>query len=807
MDIARLVIHRDKAGVPISQRLYGLFFEDINHSADGGLYAELVRNRSFEDSLPPEGCTVADGKLRNPAGWEDAWPEPEGIPGWTPVLEGAAQGSVALDYDMRLNETNPVALRLEATRTEGGRMGIMNEGFWGLSVVEKATYGFSCFAKVAAGHGALNVSLEGADGELYASGSITSIGGEWRQFGLLLASTATDPKARLEITVTEQGTYCLDVVSLFPQATYNSRENGLRSDLAAMLADLAPGFLRFPGGCIVEGISRGTAFDWKRTIGSIEERGSNYNLWGYRATNGLGFHEYLQLAEDLGAEPMFVFNCGMMCQGRGSELVPEEELDSYIQDVMDALEYANGPAESKWGALRAKAGHPEPFGLKLLEIGNENSGPAYNARYKRFYDALKAKYPDLELIANVPVPEAPMEIVDEHFYSTPQFFMQQADRYNTYDRSGPKIYVGEYAMVTGAGLGNHLAALSEAGFMTGFENNGDIVDMASYAPLFVNMDNRKWNPDLICFNSHQVYGTPSYWAQWLFARNLPTETVPFELKCDTELSRPVPAGGIGFTSWGTSVEYKDVVVTTSDGQVLYQSGPESNLEGWSIGGGNWQVEEGVFRQTGFGLDGRIWLPHNDWEDYTLSLKARKLEGAEGFIVMFRVADGWNSAWWNLGGWGNVRHAVELTVGNVKSEVSPSVTGQIETDRWYDVRIEVKGERVRCLLEGELIHDFTLSGVPGVRATVGRDAETGELILKFVNASSLDQPAQISIEGAKAIAPTGTAWVIKGEYADENSFEAPLRVAPVKSTAEGLGNDFNWTFPARSITVLKVKEGS
>jgi len=491
------------------------------------------------------------------------------------------------------------------------------------------------------------------------------------------------------------------MVSLFPRDTFNQRTNGLRPDLANMLVGLKPGFLRFPGGCWVEGETMATAYRWKRTIGDPADRANVWNLWGYYSHNGLGFHEFLQLAEDLGAEPLFVINVGMS----HSQVVPLADMGPYVQDALDAIEYANGPADSTWGAQRAANGHPAPFRLRFMEIGNENSGTAYNDRYALFYDAIKARYPEMELIADVwggTPTSRPLEIIDEHYYSDPAFFARNATRYDSYSRSGPKIYVGEYAVTSGAGAGNLAAALGEAAFMTGIERNSDIVTMASYAPLFAHVSNKRWNPDLIYFDSSRVYGSPSYYVQQMFAENRGDVVLPTTVS--VAMGTP-KSGKIGLGTWNTQAAFSNLVVTAGD-VTLYQSDFSQGTAGWTLGSGTWTTSDGVLSQTAGGTDRRAVTGSSSWTNYSYSLKARKLGGSEGFLILFHVGDDNNLTWWNIGGWNNTLHAIERIDNGMKSDVSTRVPGQVETGRWYDVRIVVEGFRIRCYLDQELIHDVT-----------------------------------------------------------------------------------------------------
>jgi len=771
-DQATLTVNVAQPGPKVSPLVYGLFFEEINHAGDGGLYGELVRDRGFEDADSPQG--------------------------WSLVTSGGAQGTVSLATDQPLNEKTPHSLRLDITEAAGGRVGVANEGYWGIAIQKGAEYDVSFFARRDERFtGPLTVSLEHPAGAVYAEQHVTGLATDWRRFECSLVPGATDPAARLVIAVSSPGSVWLDVVSLFPKATWKDRRNGLRADLAQMLADMKPSFVRFPGGCFVEGDQLANAFRWKDTIGDIADRPGHWNLWGYRSTDGLGYHEYLQMCEDLGAEPLFVINCGMAHGGN----VPLEELDPWVQDALDAIEYANGPADSQWGALRAARGHPKPFGLKYMEIGNENGGPAYEERYARFYDAIKAKYPDLQLICDVRVTSRPMDIVDEHYYSNPEFFIGNAHRYDHADRQGPRIYVGEYAVTQNCGQGNLRAALGEAAFMTGLERNADVVVMASYAPLFVNVSNRAWNPDAICFNSSACYGTPSYHVQRLFGENRGEVVLPSTLTCDVPLAERAH-GGIGLATWVTRAEFKDIKVVQGD-RVLYAADFSNGAADWRVVKGNWAVEEGAYRQGDEAPDMRSIGGDPAWTDYTYTLRARKLGGGEGFLIMFRVRDSDNWYWWNLGGWGNVRHSIEKCVGGGKSELPVSVPGSIETDRWYDIKIDVQGPRIRCTLDGHLTHDVEDHGPEAVSAVASR-TEDGEIILKVVNTSPTSQYTEVNLEGAGKVAPEGTATILTSNSPeDENSFAQPTRVAPVTQKLTGLGASFRYTFLPNSVTVLRL----
>ena len=772
---AKLTVSVDRPTVTISPLLYGIFFEEINCSGDGGLYGELIRNRSFEESALP-----------------DHW-------------KSVGQAVMSVDSSVPLSPKNTHALRI--TSAGLGRCGAANGGYWGIALRQTAEYTLSFYARCSEDfRGLLAVSLEDSAGRSYAGAKVEGIAKEWKRFQVSLVPGEDAAGARLVFSATEKGTVWLDVVSLFPRETYHGRTNGLRGDLAGMLEAIRPGFVRFPGGCWVEGDSLSLSYRWKRTIGDIQDRWTQYNIWQYFSTNGLGFHEYLQMCEDLAAEPLFVINCGMSHRAN----VPMEEMGPWVQDALDAIEYANGPVESTWGSLRAKNGHPASFGLKYMEIGNENGGPAYHERYALFYDAIKRAYPEMHLVADVwggSPKTRPVEIVDEHYYSTPRFFAENSDRYDRYDRKGPKVYVGEYAVTEGCGKGNLRAGLGEAAFMTGLERNSDVVVMASYAPLFANVNYKRWNPDLINFDPRAAYGTPSYYVQKMFSENRGDVVLPLKLELSKEKSgnRSVRRGKIGLGTWETQAEYRDIRVTKGK-NVLFTGDFSRGTGGWKIGSGDWKAVDGVLRQGDTEADRRAYAGDAAWSDYTYTLKARKTGGAEGFLIMFLVKDDDNWLWWNIGGWGNTKHALEFCQEGGKSVLGKDVPGAVETGRWYDVRVEVKGASVRCYLDGKLIHDVKVR-TPELRplyAVASRKLNSGDIILKVVNISGSPVRTDMNIQGVSNIQPRADAFVLtSADPADENTIAEPRKVATVAREVDRAGGRFTYTFPANSLTVLRL----
>jgi len=534
--------------VAVSPELYGIFYEEINHAGEGGLYAELVQNRDFEASTIPKGWRVEGDSVFTPMGWQTRKWFTGDLHAWSLVTAGEAEGSIHLDSDNPLNDRNPHSLRLTVTKL-GDRCGVANSGFWGMNIQKGQWYDATFYARTEGNrHVGLVFSLEDAGGQkVCAHGTIREVGGAWNKYKLSLHALSSDPMCRLVISPTEPATIWLDIVSLFPHKTFKDRPNGMRPDVAQMLVDLRPAFLRFPGGCVVEGVTLHNRIRWRDSIGDIAQRQGDFDLWSYYNTYGLGFHEFLQLAEDLGAEPMYVINSGTGCQAnsrRPNELASDADLPQYVQDSLDALEYAMGPATSAMGAQRAANGHPAPFKIKYVEIGNENRGPDYQRHYKVFYDAIKARYPQIRTIANTRMPDMPVEFVDDHFYVNPSRFFNMANQYDTAGRNGPKIYVGEYAVNQGVGAGNLLGALSEAVFMLNMEKNSDVVKMCSYAPLFENVNDRRWAVNLILMDSSRVVGRSSYQVQKLFSANRPDYVLKTEVQASVAMIIPpaAPAG-------------------------------------------------------------------------------------------------------------------------------------------------------------------------------------------------------------------------------------------------------------------------
>lgn len=522
-------VNTKKVGAAVQPTMYGIFFEDINYAADGGLYGELVKNRSFEF--------------------------PDALMGWK------AFGKFEVKNDGPF-ERCPHYVVLNYSGHNDAATGLQNEGYFGIGIDKDEEYRFTVWAKTVSGDANVEVSLVDEstmeEHQEFATAELKVSGNEWKKYELILKSSKTVQKANLRLLLKGKNGVALEHVSLFPKHTFKDRENGMRRDLAQALYDLHPGVFRFPGGCIVEGSSLDQRYQWKNSIGPVENRPLNGNRWlstfNYRLfpdcyqSYGLGFYEYFLLSEDIGAEPLPVLNVGMACQFQNqndpSAHVAVKDLQPYIQDCLDLIEFANGDVNTTWGKKRAEMGHPAPFNLKFLAVGNEQWDDLYYERLRPFVKAIKAKYPNIKLIGTSgPDSEGEMfekgwkamkelkaDLVDEHFYRDEHWFLSHGLRYEGYDRKGPKVFAGEYACHGKGKKWNHFeTSLSEAAFMTDLERNADVVDMATYAPLFAHVDGWQWRPDMIWYDNTRMFKSVSYYVQQMYACNKGTNVLPLTM--------------------------------------------------------------------------------------------------------------------------------------------------------------------------------------------------------------------------------------------------------------------------------------
>lgn len=522
MNQAKVTVRPDQLGATVSPSMYGIFYEDINHAGDGGLYAELVRNRSFMDARVPKGTWYYGGQIRTRQRWTHPFSIEDPLPGWSAESSGEAQAVIRPSITNPRNPKVPNQLRLTALHTDCGRASVINDGFWGMAL-EPDTYHLHLIAR-SKSIGLLQAELLDSSDQVLSSAVVAGIGPDWSHCFADLPVSVTASSCRLRLSALTDGELDLDYVSLMPEKAVCGIYN---PHLFSMLQELRPSFVRFPGGCIVEGMCLDNAWDFEPTLGAPEDRPGCWNLWNYRRTDGMGYHEFLLLCEKLGADAMYVVNCGMSCQNRNSESSTPEQTEEFLNRAIHAIEYAIAPADTPWGSRRAAAGHPEPFSLKYLEIGNENYGPAYVERYHYFYTELKKRFPQLQYLATDRTGHDPAEIdiMDDHYYMAPEFFASQFHRYDQAPRDLYKIYVGEYACKTDVGIGNLSSAISDATFLMGCEINGDVVTMTSYAPLLCHNQDRRWSVNLICFENGRYFGIPTYHILRLFAKYRPDRMV------------------------------------------------------------------------------------------------------------------------------------------------------------------------------------------------------------------------------------------------------------------------------------------
>jgi len=804
-----LTFDLSRHGTPVAEDFFGIFFEEINHGGEGGLYGEAIVNRSFDDD-------------------------------W-----GSVYGWSEQDTDWRLVQTgllNAAQRNAMQITFRSSSSWLRNSGFGGIRVVRDDDYQVSLWLRTTGGSYQGNIVARLVDPSTGANlGSVSFAGpftSEWRKLEGTIRGLANADRAAFQLSVSEPATLVLDMVSCFPP-TFMDRPNGMRRDLAQMLADLHPRFMRFPGGCYVEGRTgwdrdpaNPTRWEWKKTIGPVEQRPGHRNQqWGYWVSDGQGYHEFLQFCEDIGAAPMFVCNVGM---GHGW-VQDYRNIGEFIQETLDAIEYANGDAHTtRWGAERAKNGHPEPFGLKYVEIGNENcnynfgdnsdQSDHYFERYEQFYRAIKAAWPDIITIANVEAwgtdnpswrSTLPCEVVDEHYYRDAAFYINNYEKYNSYPRSGPKIYVGEYAANIGSGNGTLHSALAEAIFLQGMENNSDIVCMASFAPIFLNETYGGWNYDIIRFNNHSAYGIPSYYVQRMFGQHQQRFLQPWTEQDNTpQLAATDRRIGVG--TWLTTATFTDITLARPDGTILYTQSEGTSAD-WQRGVGTWAYTRSGIRQTNAAAEGATYLlklADLPADDIDLTLRATKTGGSEGFLILFNYADAQNYTWLNVGGWGNTQHAIENCTDGVRTLVK-ATSGSIETGHSYDVRIEKRGRRVRCYLDGTLVLQADIPAgyqravyVSAQVTPTSAAATPSTLSVRLTNPNPAPQTVRLTFRGGWPVGVEGEV-LTSAHATDENTAADPLRVAPRPLAQDewAMGANrpyFDYTAPAHSFSILTIQ---
>ena len=834
----RIDLKEEKAPVPPS--LYGIFMEEISHAFDGGIYAELIQNRSFEEGVLPPGMklvTKPDGKLKMeleslPAGvptnkWDMPWPwmmncgwdTNRALLGWSLLSEGGAKG------EMKLTEANPMntassrslAMTISASEKPEGRVALVNSGYWGINAQAGTSYELKFYLRPETFDGTVTASLESKDGKVLASHDFGAVKPEpvWKKFTAKLKADGTDPKARFVLSFRGRGALQVDWVSLFPP-TYKNRPNGLRPDLAKLLEELKPSFIRYPGGCYVEGLSWASAPDWRKMVCPPEERPGQWGYWQYRSTDGFGYHEFLQFCEDIGSDALYVAFAGMTVHPDNNW--PLDKIDPVIQQTLDAIEYALGPTDSKLGAVRAKMGHPQPFPLRYVEVGNEHPPALYGDYYKKFREAIKGKYPSMNVIMSMywsglnpgaiaRAGDENIDIVDEHAYRDAAWIRTNFDYFDKYKRKPWTIYIGEYASHHGGG--DWYGGLSDSVYLMMVERNGDLVKMASYAPLFCNVNKRDWGVNLIEYDSSRSFAHASYYVQKLFTENRPDVNLAttFDVEPKPDPARPLMAGKFGLGAWNTETEFKELRIYDEKDQLVFSDDFKS-LDNWETPGiGQWRAENGLLRQTDKGRSpAMLLLKTPELKTGRVTLKARRVGGNEGFLLFFNASNIDRFLFCNYGAAGNSFSAIQDrgAPDGCTFKGGRSTPGKIENERWYDLSLTVTRDKAEMFLDGKKISDASMVHLPAFFATAGYGRKTKSVVLKAANYNKSPLQATLQIDGASTVTAKGQHIYIRADsLTDENSLETPRRIVPQEQPLSNCANVFSVILPPLSVNVLRI----
>ena len=788
-------------GHDVPDSLWGIFFEDINWAADGGLNPELLANAGFD-------WKQADHEKwnRKDDGWEGDFRE---------------DGMARLSFQMGAPVHPNTAKHLRIESFGKGLAGVRNTGLDGFTLKKGEPYRLVFDWR--------EVAVKGIDYELGAWQRVT----QDFVYDFDTKDLVSNPSFRVEVAgdhlsllVSGRRAVEFDNVSLQPTGP-NLVRGGLRKDLVDKLADLHPAFVRFPGGCIVEEGDFQHWYDWRRTVGPKERRECIWNRWGnssapYWETFGVGYYEYFRLCEEIGAEPLPISLAGLTCQfQKPVQFAAVEDVDYFAQVMLDLIEFANGDETTTWGKVRAEMGHPKPFNMKMMGIGNENWDAEFWERVVPICKIVRAKHPEIKIVGSVgPSPAGKSfeygwmratkelnDFMDEHYYQSPEWFLSNTGRYDGYDRvNKPLVYAGEYAChhpVDGKKPNSLWSALCEAAMMTGFERNSDVVRMASYAPLFAREGHVQWTPNLIWFDGEKSYGTPNYYVQQLFACNRPTQHVP---SVAVAADKPATiAGHVGLQTWNTAAEFKDIVVKDAAGQVVFSGLPD--LAASQIAAeGKWSVREGVLVQSALrATDTALTLPCPATDAATVSFKARRTAGEEGFIFRFFDTDG-ARVFVNIGGWYNKEHGIELKGDKPFSAPLPArVPGRLETNRWYAFEATfAKGRLVSAALDGKILFsNVAFNAASDFYSVVGFDAAKNEYVVKCVNVAETARPCTVAFGKAQ---PAGkvTALTLAGDKLGVNTISEPAKYATKTTSVDFAGGDaFTAELPPLSVTVFRV----
>lgn len=777
--------------------LYGIFFEDLNHAADGGLYAEMVQNRSFEF------CAVDNPSYHPLMAWEKIEKKYSRMQWW-------------IQDSHPYSRRNPHYLVCEIFETGMGA-GVRNTGFTpGMYLQKGEKYRFSCLAATdGRGELPLRIVLENDEGRnLGQADIVVSNGTVWNHYEAEITAQETTTAGNLSIYIEAVGRLYLDMVSLFPQKTFMQQRNGLRADIATLLADLKPRFMRFPGGCLVHDGSinaedRDSLYRWKNTIGVLEERPARRNNWGYNQTLGLGYYEYFCFCEEIGAKPLPVLPAGY--DPHHQRKVPFDQLDEWIQEALDLISFANDDASAQWGRIRCELGHPEPFGLEYIGIGNEEVGEGFFERYPYFHKAIKEKYPDIQIIASSGPFAAGREyekgwncarrnhadLVDEHYYMAPEWFLANHHRYDSFDEKDPRVFLGEYAS-----WGNTwYNALIEASYMTGMERNSEKVGLACYAPLLCNVNYINWKPDMIWFDNHQAYGTANYYVQKLFMNHQGDDRIELEMTGidDSVTMQDDPKGGFGLRiEPDTVVRYSQIMVEDIQNGTIWK-----DSEVYFVGD---KAEQYLSADPDARVVTKDILLHTVESDhYSITMKGEMLYGRRGFMLQYGNRDEKNRYQWEIGGWQNMDSALTQDIAGRNSCLTQS-SFTVAADREYELKLEIEGRHLRAYIDGELIHEIHHAPVKiePLYTAASIDRQSGDVIVKLVNVQKRPIDTVLHMEGIEQA--KGTAYIMSGfALEDENSFAEPLKVSPREEEIQLTQGCCSCHIDGESVQVLRFQK--
>lgn len=830
----RIDLHGEKA--PIPPALYGIFMEELSHAFDGGIYGELIQNRSFEEGVLPPGMKLVkkpDGGLKMeleklPSGvpadkWDMPWPWNMGcnwdpnraLIGWSLRERAGGKGTMKLTEAHPMNRASSRSLEMSIQTVGDGSVDLVNSGYWGINIQEKTSYNLKFHLRPGSFRGKVTAILESHDGKNLGNHEFGPIeaAAKWQSLTAVISATGTDPRGQFVLRFQGQGAFQVDWLSLFPP-TYKNRPNGLRPDLAKYLEELKPPFVRYPGGCYVEGHSFEGAPDWRTMVCPPEERPGTWSCWQYRSTDGFGYHEFLQFCEDIGADAMYVSFAGMTCHPENNW--PLDKLDPIIQRTLDAIEYAVGPVDSKWGAVRTKMGHPAVFPLKYIEIGNEHPPAIYGDYYKKFRTAIKAKYPNITVIMSMfwsglnpaaiqRAGDDQIDIVDEHSYRPSGWIRNNFDYFDKYPRKPWKVYVGEYAHHHNNG--DWIAAMDDSVYLMMLERNGDLVKMASYAPLFVNVHHRSWGVNLIEFDAARSFAHASYYVQKTFNETRPdvnlATTVDLGPKPDP--NTPLLAGRFGLGSWNTSNEFKDICIDDEQGKLVFSDDFKS-LDQWDTPGiGRWTAADGVLKQNDLSKAPAMLFLKKDLQVGCVRLKARRVGGSEGFLMFFHADGQQRYMFCNYGAAGNHFSAIQGTPSEgIAVKGGGDRQGPIENERWYEICLVLTRNSAEMLLDGKRVSRIEAESLPSFFANAGYERKDKNVIVRATNYYPVSLPLTIEFNNVQSVEEMGEHTIIRANRPeDENSLEQPDRIRPRQQALGGCSRRFKVEIPPRSVNVLRI----